>query len=153
MWFSTSFDITWYTEAAIYAKDLLFSQKNNSGGVRWNVETNIKTLHPRSNVFKKKNSKYEILNHLYFGPVFIFVGTALLTMVADTFTQPNHHKKASYGPVIKKKQNQFLLRGCKIVPWYYVTWGDWNILPLEPKIYKDFELYQFFKHTFYDKLI
>ena len=25
MWFSTSFDITWYTEAAIYAKNLLFS--------------------------------------------------------------------------------------------------------------------------------
>ena len=94
-----------------------FSQKNNSGGVPWNVETNTKTLHARSNIFKKKNSKYEILNHLYFGPVFIFVGTALLTMVADTFTQPNHHKKASYGPVIKKKQNQFLLRGCKIVPW------------------------------------
>ena len=28
MWFFTSFDITWYAEAAIYAKNLLFSQWN-----------------------------------------------------------------------------------------------------------------------------
>ena len=27
--------------------------------------------------FQKKNSKYDILNHLYFGPNFVFLGTAL----------------------------------------------------------------------------
>ena len=63
--------------------------------------------------FQKKNSKYDILNHLYFGPNFVFVWTALgrfsqccflifcrqPIMMADIFTQPlPHHKKASYGP-------------------------------------------------------
>ena len=31
----------------------------------------------RNNVFKKKNCKYEILNHLYFAPSFNFCGAAL----------------------------------------------------------------------------
>ena len=62
--------------------------------------------------FQKKNCKYEILNHLYFGPSFVFWGTALGRFsqwfflifrhrpitVADIFTQPPHHKKASYSP-------------------------------------------------------
>ena len=38
--------------------------------------TNIKTLYAWNwnNIFEKKNSKYEILNHLYFGPNFVFLG-------------------------------------------------------------------------------
>ena len=65
--------------------------------------------------FQKKNCKYEILNHLYFGPSFVFWGTALgrfsqsffflfrpwSTMVTDIFTQHPHDKKASYGPASK----------------------------------------------------
>ena len=37
----------------------------------WNMWTNIKKLYTQ-NVSKKKNSKYEILNHLYFGPNSVF---------------------------------------------------------------------------------
>ena len=58
---------------------------------------------------KKKNCKYEILNHLYFAPSFNFCGTALesfcqcfffifcrlSTMLADVFTHPP-------APTIKK---------------------------------------------------
>ena len=31
-------------------------------------------LYARNNIFKKGSSKYEILNHLYFGPNFVFWG-------------------------------------------------------------------------------
>ena len=34
-----------------------------------NVCTNIKKLYARNNISKKKNSKCEILNHLYFFPI------------------------------------------------------------------------------------
>ena len=34
-------------------------------------------LYARNNIFKKRNYKYEILNHLHFGPSFIFWRTAL----------------------------------------------------------------------------
>ena len=59
-------------------------------------------------IFQKENSKYEILNHLDFGPKFIFWKTSLVlflknfchrpTTVANIFTQPpsspyHHHKK------------------------------------------------------------
>ena len=67
--------------------------------------------------FQKKNDKYEILNHLYFGPNFVFWGIALgrfsqcfflifrrrPTMVAVIFTQP---------PTIKKVPTA-LIRHCK----------------------------------------
>ena len=33
---------------------------------------NIKKLFAGNNIFNKKNSKYEILNRLYFGTVFVF---------------------------------------------------------------------------------
>ena len=33
-----------------------------------------------NNIFEKKNYKYEILNHLYFGPSLVFQGTALGTV-------------------------------------------------------------------------
>ena len=48
--------------------------RNNCGDANWNVWTNIKTRHVRSNIFKKKkrNSTYEILNHIYFSTVFVF---------------------------------------------------------------------------------
>ena len=66
-------------------------------------------------IFSKQNYKYEILNHLYFGPSFLFGGTAIRrfrqcfvflifhrqsTMVADIFTRPSFpsctyiHRKA-----------------------------------------------------------
>ena len=55
---------------------LLENKKNkkNSDNVHWNVWTNIKKLYARNrnNIFQKKNSKYEILNHLYFGSNFVF---------------------------------------------------------------------------------
>ena len=61
----------------------------------------------QSNFFKTKNSKYEILNHLYFRPVLSFRGFPLgcfiqyflkffrrrSTIVADIFTQPLTVKK------------------------------------------------------------
>ena len=56
---------------------LLEDLKKNSDDVHWHVWTNIKKLYIRINIFKKKNSKDEILNHLYFGPNFVFWGTAL----------------------------------------------------------------------------
>ena len=103
-------------------------------------------LHARKNVFKKKNCKYEILNHLYFDPNIVFCGTTLgrfnqcfflifcpySTMVADIFTRPpspNHYKKFSYGPdkgtVFEKvcrlfwKKTMLTLRR----PWFLVLKG------------------------------
>ena len=66
-------------------------------------------------IFSKKKSKYEILNHLYFGPSFIFWGTALGRFSQCCFFHflplanhcgrylyaPPPHKKVSYGPVEK----------------------------------------------------
>ena len=48
--------------------------KKNCDNVYWNVWTNIKKLCAQNwnNIFKKKNSMYEILNHLFFGPNFVF---------------------------------------------------------------------------------
>ena len=60
-------------------------------------------LYAQNNIFQKKNFKYEILNHLYFGPSFVLWGTVLgrfsqcfflifrrrSTMVSDIFTQPS----------------------------------------------------------------
>ena len=76
---------------------------------------NTKTDMPKI-IFQKTNSKYEILNHLYFGPKFNFLRASLgrfsqcffftfcrrPTLVADILTQSLapllHHKKASYDP-------------------------------------------------------
>ena len=93
-------------------------------------------LYARKN---KKKYKYEILNHLYFGPGFVFWGTALerfsqcfflifrpwSTMVTEIFTQPPpppppHHKKASYGPgnnyiiFVQKYYNSTTLSMCVV---------------------------------------
>ena len=69
-------------------------------------------------IFSKKNSKYEILNHLYFGPSFLFCGTALgrfsqcwifhLSSLANHFGRylyapPPNHRKAFYGTAEKCK--------------------------------------------------
>ena len=98
---------------------LRFSATNsgikNSDDVPWKVWT--KVVRPKK-YFQKKNYKKEILNHLYFGPSFVFWRTALgrfsqcvflifrpwSTMVTEIFTQPplSHHKKASYGPVLSE---------------------------------------------------
>ena len=51
--------------------------KKNSGDVYWNVWTNIKTLYARNNIFKKRIPNMRFLNHLYFGPSFVFQGTIL----------------------------------------------------------------------------
>ena len=56
---------------------LLEDMKLNSDHVRWNVWTNIKKFYARNNIFKKKNSKNEILNHLCFDTKFVILGTAL----------------------------------------------------------------------------
>ena len=67
----------------------------------------------RNNIFQKKNSKYEILNHLYFGSNFafgdcfrafwsVFFFYSLLSANhggLNLYSAP-HHKKASYGPVM-----------------------------------------------------
>ena len=51
-----------------------FWNKKNSDDVHWNVWT--KVVLPKK-YFQKKNYKYENLNHLYFGPSFVFCGVAL----------------------------------------------------------------------------
>ena len=62
--------------------------------------------------FQKKNYKYEILNHLYFGPNFVFWGIVLgrfsqcfffnfsssANHGARNFYSAPHHKKGSHGP-------------------------------------------------------
>ena len=72
-----------------------------------------KVVRPKK-YFQKKNYKYEILNHLYFGPSFNFCGTALghfsqcfffnfLSLVNHGdrhFHAAPHHKKAFYGHAI-----------------------------------------------------
>ena len=62
-------------------------------------------LYARNNIFRKKNYKYEILNHLYFGPGFVFWRAALGHF---RFPAP-HHKKASYGPDISRDCQQISL--------------------------------------------
>ena len=66
--------------------------------------------------FQKKNCKYEILNHLYFGPSFVFWGMpcgVLASVFLNSSSMFNHggrhfysalralphHIKTSYGPV------------------------------------------------------
>ena len=82
--------------------------------VHWNVQANIKNLCAQNNI-SKKNVKSEYLNHLYFGPKFIFGGTSLerfsqsffyfifrgSTMLTNIFTQ---------SPIKKN-----FLRACELV--------------------------------------
>ena len=60
-------------------------------------------------IFQKRNSKYDILNHLYFGPKFIFSGhrfawvffckfLSLVNHGGRHFYSAPHHEKASDGP-------------------------------------------------------
>ena len=79
-------------------------------------------LYALNNIFKKRNYRYEILNHLYFGPSFVFWRTALgrfskccsffnfslsvnhggqhfYSARPSTPPHPHHHKKTSYGSV------------------------------------------------------
>ena len=61
-------------EVEVYKMNEVFSLafvRKNSHHVHWNVQTNIKKLYARNNILKKE-FKSEILNHLYFGPKFIF---------------------------------------------------------------------------------
>ena len=78
--------------------------KRNSEDVRGNVWTNIKKLYSQ-----KKNSKYDILNHLYFDPNFYFGDCFRAFLLVSFFIfvvdqpwsapfPPPHHKKVSYGP-------------------------------------------------------
>ena len=65
--------------------------KKNSDDVHWNVWTKAVRLRY---YFQKKNYKYEILNHLYFGPSLIFCGTALgcfSSVVFFNFLLPVNH--------------------------------------------------------------
>ena len=45
--------------------------KKNSDLVHWNVQTKPKSYVPKI-IFQKKNSKSDLLTHIYFGPKFIF---------------------------------------------------------------------------------
>ena len=73
---------------------------------------------------KKKNSKYEILNYLYFGPNFVFWGDCFRVfvpifwrrpiMVEDILSQPSTIKKLSTA------LNKQLIASCCIMLW---TWG------------------------------
>ena len=89
--------------------------KKNSNGIHWNVWTNIKPLFARNNIFKKRIPIMRYLNHLYFGPNFVFVRIALgffcqcfsisfflrLAIHGDRhFCSVPHHKKPSYSPDI-----------------------------------------------------
>ena len=51
--------------------------KKTSDYAHWNVWTNIKKVVCPKKYVQKKNSKYEILNHLYFGPNFVLWRVAL----------------------------------------------------------------------------
>ena len=86
-----------------------------------------KVVYPK-NYFQKKNYKYEILNHLYFGPSFVFSGIALgrysqrffkifLSLVnhggqhcysAPLHPPPPGHKKAFYGHAEYRGKNALL---------------------------------------------
>ena len=44
----------------------------NSDDVHWNVSTYIKTLHVRNSILEKRIPIYEVFNHLYFAPNFVF---------------------------------------------------------------------------------
>ena len=87
--------------------------KKTSGDVHWNVWN--KVVRPKK-YFQKKNYKYETLNHLYFGPSFVFWEIALRRFFCTFLSLVNHggrhfslppppllshpsaHKKASYSP-------------------------------------------------------
>ena len=87
--------------------------KKTPDDVHWNVWTNLKTLHARNNIFKKKElqiwdfesfsfcSKISFLGAPlgHFSQCFFLIFCGWATMVANIFTQPSHHRKASYGPV------------------------------------------------------
>ena len=47
-------------------------KKKNSADVHWNVWKSIKILYVQNYIFEKKDFKWEISNHLNFGPNFIF---------------------------------------------------------------------------------
>ena len=89
--------------------------KKNSDGIHWNVWTNMKPLYARNNIFKKRIPIMIFSIHLYFGPNFVFLRTALgffrqcfstsnfssLANHGDRhFCSVPHHKKASCGPDI-----------------------------------------------------
>ena len=52
-------------------------------------------LYARNNIVKK-NSRYEILNHLYFGPNFFFSGTALGLFSRCFSSSVNHGSQNFY---------------------------------------------------------
>ena len=56
---------------------LLENMELNFDHVHWNMWTNIKKFYARNNIFKKKNFKNEILNHLCFDTKFVILETAL----------------------------------------------------------------------------
>ena len=93
--------------------------------------------------FQKKNSKYEILNHLYFGLKFVFWGV-LYGVLASVFflifsrrptmvflVHPHHHKKASCGP------------GYPYTLWLFHTSQDLNALNRIVIIQKSLKSYEF----------
>ena len=65
----------------------------NTDDVHWNVWTNMKKLYMSEILFSKKELQNEILNHLHFGPNFVFLGGTAVK-----------NKKASYGPVYRHFQ-------------------------------------------------
>ena len=101
-----------------------FWNKKNFGALHWNLWTKI--VRPKK-YFQKKNCKYEILNHLYFGPSFVFWGVSLgrfnqcfflffvlgqpwwPTFLFPPKPHPHHNKKASYGPANSVIQRPMLM--------------------------------------------
>ena len=83
------------------------------------------------NFFSKNNIRYEILNHLYFGPNFFFRRTALggfsqcfffsflilARYVGRHFYAARHHQKASYGPD-KKQERKY---GVNSIIYFYLS--------------------------------
>ena len=126
--------------------------KRNFDDVRWNVWMNIKKLYAQNNMFKKR------IPNMIFWVIYILaqisiLGTALgrfsqfffnfrrrPTMVADIFSQPLHHKKASYGPEIA----HMYLQQRKLNTKNVIEWG--SPCHFETEIIK--EIFSFINLTF-----
>ena len=117
-------DLFHYVLLALWLSDRKSEIKKNCDNVQWNVWTNIKILYTWNKIFKKEFQIWDFESFLHFGPNFVFRGSAsecfiqcvfLIfcyqpTKVVDIFTQPAHHKKASYSPVIY----MFLASNCMV---------------------------------------
>ena len=100
------------------------SEIKKTDDVHWNMWANIKKLYARNNILKK-SSKYEILNHLYFGPNFDFWGTALWRFSQGLFfqfwdvVQPwlSTFLLSIFGKILKSLIINIVFKSWKLLAW------------------------------------